>query len=80
MLYITQKSATETSGELEIINLTKYQSGAVKYQKKYNQNHLLINFWLNVSSAKSSTFFYMYFLLDKKIFNLAITMIQIFIL
>ena len=34
ILYITQKSATDTSGEFEINNLTKYQSGAVKYQKK----------------------------------------------
>ena len=34
ILYITQKSATETSGEFEIINLMKYHIGAAKYQKK----------------------------------------------
>ena len=58
MLYITQKSATDTSGEFEIINLTKYPSGAVKYQKKYSQNHFFTSFSLNVSSAKSSMFFF----------------------
>ena len=30
MLYSTQKSATDTSGELDMNNLTKYQSGADK--------------------------------------------------
>ena len=34
MLYITQKSATETLGELEIKSLTKYPKGAIRYQKK----------------------------------------------
>ena len=34
MLYITQKSATDTSGEFEMKSLTKYQRGAVRYQKK----------------------------------------------
>ncbi len=34
ILYITPKSATDTSGELEIINLTKYHIGAAKYPKK----------------------------------------------
>ena len=34
ILYITQKSATETSGELDIKSLIKYCKGAIKYQKK----------------------------------------------
>ena len=64
ILYITQKSATETSGELETNSLTKYHSGAVKYQKKYSQNHLFISFWLSVSSARSSIFFDIYFFMN----------------
>ena len=44
ILYITQKSATETSGELDINSLIKYHSGAARYPKKYSQNHFLINF------------------------------------
>ena len=34
MLYITQKSATDTSGEFDMNNLTKYPKGAMRYQKK----------------------------------------------
>jgi hypothetical protein len=30
ILYITQKSATDTSGELEMNNLTRYPNGAVR--------------------------------------------------
>lgn len=58
ILYITPKSATDTSGELEIINLIKYHNGAAKYQKKYSQNHFFTSFSLNDSSAKSSIFFF----------------------
>ena len=34
ILYITQKSATDTSGEFDINNLTRYPRGAIRYQKK----------------------------------------------
>ena len=44
ILYNTQNSATETSGELEIITLITYRNVADKYQKKYSQNHFLISF------------------------------------
>ena len=34
MPYNTQNSATETSGELEIITLITYRIGAERYEKK----------------------------------------------
>jgi hypothetical protein len=34
ILYITPKSATDTSGELDINNLVRYQKGIAKYEKK----------------------------------------------
>ena len=34
MLYITQKSATDTSDEFDMNNLTRYPRGAMRYQKK----------------------------------------------
>ena len=57
MLYISQKSATETLGEFEIISLVIYRSGAVRYQKKYNQNHLLMSFSDKGSLDNSSILF-----------------------
>jgi len=34
MLYITQKSATDTSGELDINSLVRYQKGTARYEKR----------------------------------------------
>jgi len=42
MEYKTPTSATET--EFEITTLTMYHAGAIKYAKRYNQNHFLISF------------------------------------
>ena len=48
ILYNTQTSATEI--ELDTKSLIRYQAGATKNEKKYNQNHFLINFYHNVWS------------------------------
>lgn len=65
ILYITQKSATDTSGELDINNLVRYPNGTAKYEKKYSQNPFFINFWLNVSSASSSASLVINYFVDK---------------
>lgn len=42
ILYNTHTSATEIEFDTNIF--IKYAAGAVKYEKRYNQNHFLINF------------------------------------
>ena len=50
MLYNTQNSVTDTSGEFDIITLVMYRNGAERYVKKYNQNHLLIRWFISLFS------------------------------
>ena len=50
ILYKIQTSATEI--EFDMNNLVKYRAGAVRYEKKYNQNHFLIIFCCKGSSLR----------------------------
>ena len=57
MLYRIQNSATETSGEFEMITLMIYRRGAERYQKKYSQNHFFISFFSSESQDIKSFLF-----------------------
>jgi hypothetical protein len=54
ILYSTPTSAIDTV--FEIITLIIYPVGAIKNEKKYNQNHFLISFSPNVWSGNSSLY------------------------